>query len=58
MLPAIDKITAQQTNPTEDTNVKAAMLVEYSYKYPNASLCHHASDIQLCTYYDATQCSN
>ena len=44
ILPAIHEITMVQSNPTESTNNKIKMLIDY---YPNAKIRYHASDMAL-----------
>ena len=44
ILPAINEITMVQSNPTESTNNKIKMLLEY---YSNAKIRYHASDMAL-----------
>ena len=47
MLPAISKISSQQAKPTQETNDKATMLMDYAHTYPDAIIRYHASDMQL-----------
>ena len=47
ILPAINEISTQQAQPTEDTNTKATMLMDYFHTYPCATIRYHASDMQL-----------
>ena len=47
MLPAINEISASQPQPTEDTNDKAQMLMDYANTYPSATIRYKASDMQL-----------
>ena len=47
MLPAINEISSQHANPTEETNAKAQMLMDYAHTYPDATIRYHASNMQL-----------
>ena len=47
MLPAINGILSQQARPTQDTNEKVTMLMDYVHTYPDAIIRYHASDMQL-----------
>ena len=51
--PALNEISSAQANPTEDTNTKAAMLMDYLHTYPDAVLRFHASDMILTMETDA-----
>ena len=45
MLPVINEISSQQAQPTEDTNAKAQMRMDYAHTYPNATIRYKASDM-------------
>ena len=47
ILPAINEIVMVQSNPTESTNNKIKMLLDYFVTYPNAKIRYHASDMAL-----------
>ena len=47
MLPVINKISSQKAIPTEATNNKATMLMDYAYHYSNAILRYYASTMKL-----------
>jgi hypothetical protein len=47
MLPAINEISTSQAQPTEETNAKAQMLMDYANTYPSATIRYKASDMQL-----------
>ena len=38
MLSAINEISSQQARPTQETNKKVSMLMDYSITYPNATI--------------------
>ena len=52
MLPAINEISSQKIKPTEASNNKATMLMDYAYIYPNSIFRYYAVDIQLYIDYD------
>ena len=45
ILPVINEISTQQAQPTEETNAKANMLMDYVHTYPNAKIRYYASDM-------------
>ena len=45
--PALNEIGTVQAAPTEDTNNKVQMLMDYLYYHPNATLRYYASDMIL-----------
>ena len=45
--PALNEIGTVQAAPTEDTNTKVQMLMDYLHYHPNAVLRYHASDMIL-----------
>ena len=47
MLPASNEISYQQAKPTEATNNKATMIMDYTHTYPNNILLYYVSDMQL-----------
>ena len=47
MLPAINEILSQQAKPTQVTNNKVSMLMDYAHLHHDAVICYHASDMQL-----------
>ena len=47
MLPAINKISTSQSNPTDDTNNKLSILMDYAHTYHNTIICYCASGIRL-----------
>ena len=47
MLPKINEIPDQQAKPTEETNDKVTILMDYAHTYPSATIHYHASDIHL-----------
>ena len=47
MLPAINEISSQQANPTENTWRACEMLLDYACTYPNAKIRYYASDMCL-----------
>ena len=47
MLPAINEISSQQANPTENTWKACEMLLDYACTYPNAKIRYYASDMCL-----------
>ena len=47
ILPAINDIASAQAQPTQQTNDKVTMLLDYMFTYPNAKLRFHASDMVL-----------
>jgi hypothetical protein len=47
MLPAINEISSQQSNPTENTWKACKMLLDYACTYPNAKIRYYASDMCL-----------
>ena len=51
--PALNEISATQAKPTEDTKLKADMLMDYIHTYPDAVLRFHASDMVLTMETDA-----
>ena len=53
MLPDINEISSQQAKPTQETNNKATMLMDYAHIYLDAKIRYKASDMQLYIDYDA-----
>ena len=47
ILPEINEISTSQAKPTEDTNKKYTMLMNYTHSYPNTVICYHASDTRM-----------
>ena len=47
ILPAINEIPMVQSDPTENTNNKITMLLDYLATYSNAKIRYHASDMVL-----------
>ena len=47
MLTAINEISLQQAQPTEGTNKKFDMLIDYAHTYPNTIIRYKTSYIQL-----------
>ena len=45
ILPAINEISIQHAQPTEDTNDKAQMIMDYANTYPNVIKRYIASDM-------------
>lgn len=50
IFPAINEIATLQAQPTQNTNYKVSMLMDYAHTYPDTVIRHHASDIQLHIY--------
>ena len=51
--PALNEISSVQASPTEDTKMKADMLMDYIHTYPDAVLRYYASDMILSMETDA-----
>ena len=51
--PCLNPIGTEQASPTEDTNEKAQMLMDYLHDHPNGILRYHASDMILVLEADA-----
>ena len=47
MLPALNQLSNQQANPTQNTLAKCKQLMDYAHTYQNATICFHASDMVL-----------
>ena len=47
ILPALNQISRQQANPTQQTLAKCHQLLDYYNTYKNTSVCFHASDMIL-----------
>ena len=47
MLPTINEISTQQDIPTQDTNKRVKVLMDYAHTYPDAKIYHHTNNMQL-----------
>lgn len=47
ILPALNEISASQSNPTKDTNKKITMLLDYPSTYPYVNIRYTGSDMIL-----------
>ena len=54
MFAATNEISTKQSSPTEATNEKANMLMDYAYTYTDAKIRYYASDMQPYIDSDAT----
>jgi hypothetical protein len=54
MRPAIDHITMEQANPTQNTQKKCTRLLHYADTFPNASITYRPSDMILMSNADAS----
>jgi hypothetical protein len=57
MLPAINKISAQQSKPTDAVFLAIDRLLQYAASHPNATITYHPSDMRLIIYSDASYLS-
>ncbi len=54
MLPAINKISAQQSAPTDAVVLAVDRLLQYAASHPTATITYHPSDMRLIVYSDAS----
>ena len=57
MLTAVNKISSEQSNPTEATLKAVDRLLSYAERYPDATIIIKASNMQLCAQSDASYLS-
>jgi hypothetical protein len=57
MLCAVNKLASKQAAPTVDTATQADRILQYAYRYPDATITIRASDMQLRCHSDASYLS-